>query len=66
MKIQLWRRIPFATQAILFSSFLLLTGLSQAVVAAYPDKAIKVLVGYAPGSSTDIIGRIIAQDLSMA
>jgi len=65
MKIQLWRMIPCGAQAILFGSFLLLTGLSQAVFAAYPDKAIKVFVGYAPGSSTDIIGRIIAQDLSM-
>ncbi len=37
-----------------------------AAVAAYPDKPIKMMIGYAPGSSTDIVGRIIANDLSMA
>ena len=35
-----------------------------AVHAAYPEKAVKVVIGYAPGSSTDIVGRIIAQGLS--
>lgn len=35
-------------------------------VAAYPDKPIKMMVGYAPGSSTDIVGRMIANDLSLA
>ena len=34
--------------------------------AAYPDKPIKIMIGYAPGSSTDIVGRIIANDLSLA
>lgn len=32
--------------------------------AAYPEKTVKVVIGYAPGSSTDIVGRIIAQGLS--
>ncbi len=34
--------------------------------AAYPDKPIKMLIGYAPGSSTDIVGRLVANELSMA
>mgnify|MGYP003340637576 CR=1 FL=1 len=34
--------------------------------AAYPDKPIKMMIGYAPGSSTDIVGRMIANDLSIA
>jgi tripartite-type tricarboxylate transporter receptor subunit TctC len=34
--------------------------------AAYPDKPIKMMIGYAPGSSTDIVGRLIANDLSLA
>ena len=33
--------------------------------AAYPDKPIKMLVGYAPGSSTDIVGRMVANELSL-
>ena len=35
-------------------------------VASYPDKPIKMMIGYAPGSSTDIVGRMIANDLSLA
>ncbi len=35
-------------------------------IAAYPDKPIKMMIGYAPGSSTDIVGRMIANDLSLA
>ena len=33
--------------------------------AAYPDKPIKMMVGYAPGSSTDIVGRMVANELSI-
>ena len=40
--------------------------LMGSVFAAYPDKPIKMMIGYAPGSSTDIVGRIIANDLSLA
>ena len=35
-------------------------------VEAYPDKPIKMMIGYAPGSSTDIVGRMIANDLGLA
>jgi len=31
--------------------------------AAYPEKTVKMTIGYAPGSSTDIIGRVVAQGL---
>jgi tripartite-type tricarboxylate transporter receptor subunit TctC len=37
-----------------------------AAIAAYPDKPIKMMIGYAPGSSTDIVGRMISNDLSIA
>ncbi len=39
---------------------------TSSAMAAYPDKPIKMMIGYAPGSSTDIVGRIIANDLSIA
>ncbi|HEY4374414.1 MAG TPA: tripartite tricarboxylate transporter substrate binding protein [Burkholderiales bacterium] len=32
--------------------------------AAYPEKPVKMTVGYAPGSSTDIVGRIVADGLA--
>ena len=40
--------------------------IAGAAFAAYPDKPIKMMIGYAPGSSTDIVGRMIANDLSIA
>ena len=43
-----------------------LSVLMGSAFAAYPDKPIKMMIGYAPGSSTDIVGRIIANDLSLA
>jgi tripartite-type tricarboxylate transporter receptor subunit TctC len=47
-------------------SVVVLPTLMGSAVAAYPDKPIKMMVGYAPGSSTDIVGRMIANDLSLA
>jgi tripartite-type tricarboxylate transporter receptor subunit TctC len=32
--------------------------------AAYPEKMVKMVIGYGPGSSTDIVGRIVAQGLA--
>src|SRR5271166_707557 len=39
-------------------------GLSPAMAADYPTRAIKMVVPFAPGGGTDVLGRIIAQRLS--
>ena len=38
----------------------------HAAAQNYPDRAIRILVGFTPGSATDISGRIFAQKLSEA
>ena len=37
---------------------------TSAVHAQYPAKPVRVVVGYAAGSSTDIVGRVMADRLS--
>ena len=46
-----------------FFLFLLGILLATAVNAQYPAKPVRVVVGYAAGSSTDIVGRVIADRL---
>jgi tripartite-type tricarboxylate transporter receptor subunit TctC len=57
--------IKQSIKKIVLSSLVLPLVLGTAF-AAYPDKPIKMLIGYAPGSSTDIVGRLVANELSMA
>ena len=46
-------------------SILLLTGLAlPASAQSYPNKTIRILVGFAPGGSTDILARLIAQEMT--
>ena len=57
--------IKKSIKQIVLSSLVLPLVLGTAF-ASYPDKPIKMLVGYAPGSSTDIVGRMVANELSIA
>jgi tripartite-type tricarboxylate transporter receptor subunit TctC len=38
---------------------------SPAIGAAWPERSIRIIIPWAPGGSTDIVGRIIAPDMSM-
>jgi tripartite-type tricarboxylate transporter receptor subunit TctC len=51
-------------RSVLFGLSLLAAGHAQA--QNYPDRAIRIVVGFTPGSATDITGRIFAQKLTEA
>jgi tripartite-type tricarboxylate transporter receptor subunit TctC len=40
------------------------TALSIATAAAWPEKPVRIIIPWPPGGSTDIIGRILAADLT--
>ena len=42
----------------------LITAIAFSAAAAWPEKPIKVLIGYAPGGSTDVVARLLAPKLS--
>ena len=43
-----------------------LSGVPVAAQSAYPDRPVRIIVTFAPGSATDITARVIAQKLSVA
>src|SRR5512141_1353829 len=49
---------------LLRSTAALLAAVSLNGLAAFPEKPIKVLIGYAPGGSTDVVARLLAPKLT--
>src|SRR2546423_536961 len=49
---------------LFYFSLLLMAVAGQAWSQTYPAKSVRVIVGYSPGGSVDIVGRIVAQKLT--
>src|SRR5258708_23701862 len=46
------------------ASIVLAAAASHAWAQAYPSKPVHVIISFSPGSSTDIVGRVVAQKLA--
>lgn len=56
-------KVSWSRRSLLVASAVLLSAGSAFAADAYPDKPIKIVVGFPPGGPTDIVGRVIAQSL---
>lgn len=54
----------FKRPFLLLATLVLACAGGSCAAAGFPDKMVKMIVGYGPGSSTDIVGRIVAQGLA--
>ncbi len=58
-----FRRHGLAMAAVAAAAAAACLSAAPAWADTYPSKTVKVMVGYAPGSSTDIVGRLVATKL---
>jgi len=56
--------MKLSLRSIVTAFALVLMGLVQSVLAAYPEKTIRIIVVYPSGGMTDVLGRLIGQKLS--
>ncbi len=59
------RQMARRARAVLLAGIAGLT-LSAAAAAAYPERPIRLIVPYPPGGATDVIGRVLAQEMTGA
>lgn len=65
MKRRFAHRIALAAGIAALTTFAA-TGQQALAQGAYPNKPVKIVIGFGPGSGTDIMARLIAEELRMA
>ena len=58
------RHFPSSARAACVAALVSLTSAGPAAAASYPDKPVRVVVGFSAGGTTDVAARIIAKELS--
>src|SRR3954468_24053219 len=56
--------MQFPRRSLLLAALAAAFATPAAHAAGFPDRPVKMLIGYGPGSSTDVLGRIVAQGLA--
>ena len=60
------RRLAQTFLLLASASAIAAISLSAAAQSAYPEKPVKIIIGFGPGSGTDILARMIAEELRLA
>lgn len=63
MSIKLYQ-FPLRAAALVFSGLMATASMSAAAQGSYPDKTVRIVVGFSAGGTTDVVARILAKELT--
>ncbi len=57
-------RFPLRAMALVFSGLMAAASMSAHAQGNYPDKTVRIVVGFSAGGTTDVVARILAKELT--